>query len=352
MTNIYARIPDNATMKSVWVRNDSSGWNLLDGTRNGNCIRCCQMFDPGTYTLSGTGIPNRIESGELILTPGKTYSFYMTMRAEVKKEINIDVQIFTMNMYSDSPSRTILTTKKIKMLPNEEKREGITFQIPTDFLMKPYTYNFFFYSQNPSAGNVYFKDFYLTEAHSILKINQWRPSYSERNGYPKCNYNILSGTAAYSNNDLALWNCTGRGYAVGDYGYHCFKRDNSTTSENYISIKTGPILTPGKTYTLSGYLYANEYLSSAELYVCDANVKNIHSIKVNPPTTESMQRFSMTFTPTSTNGADWSKACNVRFNNNGTTTSGETATLSVGWIKLEEGSSPTAWCSSKEELNS
>ena len=138
--------------------------------------------------------------------------------------------------------------------------------------------------------------------------------------------NLLVGTASGS----------GWGYSTFDKSTRTFARSTTSTSECFIN-RDNVKLEPNKTYTLSADVWSNGKVSSCDFFFYDANVKSPRNINFTPSTTA--QRKSWTFTVPNTSD-NWSNAT-IRFDNNGSITSGTEAILYIRDVKLEKGNKPT-----------
>lgn len=147
--------------------------------------------------------------------------------------------------------------------------------------------------------------------------------------------------------NLANGTATGKGwrYSTFDSATRTFTRSTTATTESYV---LGIVsLTAGKTYTLSGYVWSNGYVSSLDLYAYDGTIKDITPTRVAKlSTTPTLQ--TLTFTPKTDDAYDWANGI-IRFDNNGTTVEGTEAILYVRDVKLEEGTAATPWCGTFEE---
>lgn len=130
----------------------------------------------------------------------------------------------------------------------------------------------------------------------------------------------------------------GWGYSTFDKLTRAFTRSTTSTSECFIN-KSNVKLEPNKTYTLSADVWSNGKVSSCDFFFYDANIKSPRNINFIPSTTA--QRKSWTFTVPNTSD-NWSNAT-IRFDNNGSTTSGTAAILYIRDVKLEKGNKPTDW---------
>lgn len=148
-------------------------------------------------------------------------------------------------------------------------------------------------------------------------------------------WNLASGTA------------TGEGwsYSTFDADTRTFTRSTTATTEDFVYGNVS--LAIGKTYTLSGYVWSNGYVSTLGIYAHDSNYADIHGNNdFTVTTTPTLQTF--TFTTRDVSGVDWVHG-HIRFDNNGTTVEGTEAILYVRDVKLEEGTVATPWCTTQAE---
>ena len=152
------------------------------------------------------------------------------------------------------------------------------------------------------------------------------------NGLGYCNPNLLTGTA----------NGTGWLKSGFDEEEKVLYRINNTTSEKFIKLTKNNIVSIGKTYTLSADIKTNDLVDSVDIFVYEANIKEMYKIQDISFTDNKWHHYKLTFTIIGGNGTDWS-AINTRFDNNRTKVEGQDAILYVKNIKLEEGSIDTPW---------
>ena len=146
-------------------------------------------------------------------------------------------------------------------------------------------------------------------------------------GFGFINPNLIKNTA----------NGTNWSYSTFNKQEKTFTRSTTATTESYIMGRTD--LNNTKTYTMSAEIMTNGQVNSVELFAYDNTIKDIKNKNVGAPTT--WTKVFLTFTPSSS--YDWTN-CVIRFDNNGSKTSGTEAILYVKNIKVEEGSSVTPWC--------
>lgn len=143
--------------------------------------------------------------------------------------------------------------------------------------------------------------------------------------------NLLVGTASGS----------GWSYSTFDKSTRTFTRSTTSTSESFIGYYDVK-LEPNQTYTLSADVWSNGKVSSCDFFFYDYDIKSPRNVQFVPPTTA--ERRSWTFTVPNTSD-NWSNA-SIRFDNNGSITSGTEAILYVRDVKLEKGNKPTDWAPS------
>lgn len=145
-----------------------------------------------------------------------------------------------------------------------------------------------------------------------------------------CNPNLLTGTT------------TGDGWSKTSFDSveRVFTRSTTGTSETYIA-KSGVPLRPSTTYTLTADIKTNGMVNDVEMFGYDGNVKNVFRKMINPAPTE-WTHYKHTFTTGNNSTYNWYSAT-IRFDNNGSKTSGQEAILYVKNIKLEEGSLETPY---------
>ena len=156
--------------------------------------------------------------------------------------------------------------------------------------------------------------------------------------------NMLEGTSTGSG-----WLTTYAESTAVDYdtSTHTFSRTNSTTTENYIFSPTFT-LEPSTVYTLSASISYDSSdskvaPSGVDIFVL-GNMENTQTIvfsKYKETLTATETRKYWTFT--SSSDATVCESCVVRFDNNGSTTSGTDSTILVKEVKLERGNRPTDW---------
>lgn len=154
--------------------------------------------------------------------------------------------------------------------------------------------------------------------------------------------------------NLLIGSATGKNWQYSSFNEdaHEFTRDNSTTSENYIYCNNLFNLEAGKEYTLSFKAKHNGYVDSFDVYILPKTFSTTgiaYQKQLGSPTTE-YKEYKLTFTPSSS--ATNLENCQLRIDNNKTTTSGTVATLYIKDIKLEKGVKATDWEPAPEDVDS
>ena len=153
--------------------------------------------------------------------------------------------------------------------------------------------------------------------------------------------NMLRGTA------------TGKGWSYSSFDLNTreFTRSNATLNENYISCDNRFDLEAGQKYTLSFKVKQNGYLKSFDIFFLPATYSStgIAYQKYSTTATTEYTDCVVTFTPASS--ATSLKDCTLRFDNNGTTTSGSDAVLYIKDVKLEKGNKATDYTVAPEDVD-
>ncbi len=100
------------------------------------------------------------------------------------------------------------------------------------------------------------------------------------------------------------------------------------------------------TYTVSCWMWGNEYAKMPEIYSYSGSFGSTIRTSGYLDITTEPQYFTWTFT---TDENDPYETCYLRFDNNGSTASGTQAILYVRDVKLEQGTTATAWCTTQAE---
>ena len=135
-------------------------------------------------------------------------------------------------------------------------------------------------------------------------------------GYDFINPNLIKNTANGSG-----WSCSSFSRPE-----KTFTRSTTATTESFIQYRAD--LTAGTTYTFSGEVKTNGQVSNVALFAYDSTVKDVKSKSVGAPT--EWTKVFLTFTPSTS--YNWTN-CYIRFDNDGSKTSGTEASSVV-----------TPWC--------
>lgn len=155
----------------------------------------------------------------------------------------------------------------------------------------------------------------------------------------------FSGENLLNGNSVSCTNYSGGSISSGNFSNGIYTLNNVNTTENYIYFPY-ITLTEGKTYTISGEVMGNTNLSSAEVYIYNNNyaTTGFISAKYITTNTSTYTPFTLTFTVKAKNTETCSyDSFRVRFDNNGTKTKGQNASLYIRNIKLEENSFATTF---------
>ena len=150
---------------------------------------------------------------------------------------------------------------------------------------------------------------------------------------------------SYSGGDnLAIGSYSGKGWSYSEHNGSEFRRDNASTSENYIQTPSYTIKTSG-TYIVSFYMKCSSNLNHPEFFF-NKNGDYYFIYKAWP--TSSYLSYTRVQISTSLSEGD-----NVffRFDNNGTA-DGSTASLYIKEFKLEKGDISSGWSIPPEDVSS
>lgn len=140
--------------------------------------------------------------------------------------------------------------------------------------------------------------------------------------------NLLKNTNVNSG-DNNYWS----GYSTFDEPTRTLTRSTTATTESYISHRLNG-LKSNATYTLSLYAKSNGYVRNMDLYCHNQNTQGIKSKQFLTLTTEFVK---YTFTFTTASDVTYGANSMIRIDNNGSTTSGTEAILTVKDVMLVEG---------------
>ena len=175
--------------------------------------------------------------------------------------------------------------------------------------------------------------------------------------------NAAQSTANTVKNDLSNLKIGGRniipGTGTGEgWGYETFNKDNreftkgtTGTHETFIMSPESFDLEKGKQYALSFDAKQNGYVSSAEVFILPRTYATT-GIALNGAgfsISTTYEHKLIVFTPPSS--VTSLENCFIRFDNNGSKTSGTKAILYIKNIKLEVGNKPTDWSPAPEDYS-
>ena len=149
---------------------------------------------------------------------------------------------------------------------------------------------------------------------------------------------IIKAEGVGINPNLIKNSINGSGWSYSSFNSteKIFARSTTATSESFVSCRAD--LVGGQSYTMSAYIKTNGMVNSVELFAYDSTVKDIISKNVGAPTDWTL--VFLNFTPSAS--YNWTN-CNIRFDNNGSKTSGTEAILWVKYPKVEVGNFVTPW---------
>ena len=140
--------------------------------------------------------------------------------------------------------------------------------------------------------------------------------------------NLIKNTDVYSAEDFNYWNS----YSTFDKETRTLTRSTTSTSESYIQHRLNGIKS-GTTYTISFYAKSNGYVKGMDIYIFNINTQGIKYRAINNVPTE-FKKFVFTFT--TADDVDYSIDTRIRIDNNGSTTSGVEATLTIKDVCMVE----------------
>ena len=150
---------------------------------------------------------------------------------------------------------------------------------------------------------------------------------------------------SYSGGDnLAIGSYSGKGWSYSAHNGSEFRRDNATTSKNYIQTPSYTIKTSG-TYILSFYMKCSSNLNNPELFF---NKNGDYYFIHKAWSTSSYLSYTRVQIITSLSEGD---VVFFRFDNNGTK-NGSTASLYIKEFKLEKGDISSGWSIPPEDVSS
>lgn len=140
--------------------------------------------------------------------------------------------------------------------------------------------------------------------------------------------NLIKNTNIPTNNS-DYWSS----YSTFDESTGTLTRSTSTTTESFIYYLIDGMKS-NTTYTISCLAKSNGYVKSMDMFMYATGAKGAKS-KNNIPLTTNFEKYTFTFT--TDENIDYSKKSYIRFDNNGSTTSGTVATLTIKDVMLCEG---------------
>ena len=158
------------------------------------------------------------------------------------------------------------------------------------------------------------------------------------NGYR----NLLKNTSTNSGDNNYWYD-----YSTYDEATGTITKKTSATTETYL--KHGYNFKAGTIYTLSFLAKSNGYVKNIDVMAMNSNVSKVYAVSVLYLTTE-FQKIVFTFT--TENNVDYTNGY-IRFDNNGSTTSGTEAILTIKDVMLVEGSTENAYvpCDNANYIN-
>ena len=145
--------------------------------------------------------------------------------------------------------------------------------------------------------------------------------------------------------NLLLDTSTGEGWSYSTFDASTGEFTSATTAitESYVAAPLKAYVEQGQQYTLSVYAKSNGYVKDMDLFKYNANTAHIQYKLAISLTTE-YKLYTMTFTANAT------EQVTIRFDNNGSTTSGTNAILYIKHPKLEKGNKATDWTPAPEDI--
>ncbi len=160
---------------------------------------------------------------------------------------------------------------------------------------------------------------------------------------------ILNSNVQVGGRNLLVGSSTGTNwlYSTFDPSSVVYTRSTTATTESYVR---APNMTfeAGETYTLSCWAKSNGNVVHMDLYKVHVSGSGSHQSRMSIFLTTEYQKIVWTFTCNATSD----EVAYVRFDNNGSTTSGTEAILYVKNPKLERGNRATDWTPAPEDVDS
>ncbi len=176
-----------------------------------------------------------------------------------------------------------------------------------------------------------FNDNSLTDKEIMIEQGSVAHSYVPYGTYEKIKVtgkNLIKNTNVPTNNS-DYW----RAYSTFDESTGTLTRSTSTTTESFITYLIDGMKS-NTTYTLSCLAKSNGYVKSMDMYMYALGAIGLKS-KGNISLTTDFKKYTFTFT--TDENIDYSRRSIIRFDNNGSTTSGTVATLTIKDVMLCEG---------------
>lgn len=132
--------------------------------------------------------------------------------------------------------------------------------------------------------------------------------------------------------------------STSDLVNHIWTRSTTATTESYVQLKN-MTFEPGVTYTLSCFAKSNGKVSSMDMCKVHSSGGGSHQSKTSISLTTEYVKYSWTFVC----NANAVETAYIRFDNNGSTTSGTEAIMYIKEPKLERGNKATSWSPAPED---
>lgn len=175
-----------------------------------------------------------------------------------------------------------------------------------------------------------FNDNSLTDKDIMLEEGTVAHSYVPYGTYEKIK---VAGKNAIKNTNVATNNSDyWRTYSTFDESTGTLTRSTSATTESFITYDIDGMKS-NTTYTLSCLAKSNGYVKSMDMYMYALGAIGLKS-KGNISLTTDFKKYTFTFT--TDKNIDYSRRSIIRFDNNGSTTSGTVATLTIKDVMLCE----------------
>ena len=160
---------------------------------------------------------------------------------------------------------------------------------------------------------------------------------------------ILNSNISVGGRNLFVGSSTGANwsYSTFDPSGVVYTRSTTATTESFVQ---APNMTfeAGETYTLSCWAKSNGNVTSMDMYKVHSSGGGSHQSSRNIPLTTEYQKITWTFVCNATSA----EVAYIRFDNNGSKTSGTEAILYIKEPKLEVGNKATDWTPAPEDVDS